>query len=459
MAQLTALDVKSILHETMSGHWALPALLAGAASEADMQPWLAGITNIYQDQVPEASESMYTAYEQEMYSKIPEFVDFWETLGRSHSHWLADAEADVLKLRTAGTPAQLREAAEKLVESAMGRVLSAPLMDNLRFNEDLSTRPEWYAPSATDARFAVAQWWSGAGDNPAPPAASQLWWGVTGAAERDCEEAIQWRDAQRAALGRRRALPQLLAGVLKSTPLPSDENAQLQGLLDDTWAPQRCPTESSSIGLPCEIGKALFSAGLAVHAAAAALLQSSDPSSSSELVQSACKLVNEAAEKVVRVCEMISASFSSGNAGGVLLPLGNDVCIALSGPVICEEAAWTAACLSSWISLTKTTSSLSESLMHDAFAAAAAKVYAALTIVDAHLVAVRDAPAAPAAAHALHEMEEKWQVGRLWGYEKGFNASKVLQGVLEEQAAVAGRLHTSVAKSMSFLKPWALSKP
>ena len=36
VAQLTALDVKSILHESMTGHWAIPALLGGASSEAEL---------------------------------------------------------------------------------------------------------------------------------------------------------------------------------------------------------------------------------------------------------------------------------------------------------------------------------------------------------------------------------------------------------------------------------------
>ena len=154
---------------------------------------------------------MYTAYEQEIYSKIPEFVDFWETLANSHSHWLAQAEIDAAKLRAAaaagGTPAQLHDAADAIVKASKERTPRVPSVDSLRFNEDLSTRPEWYCPSTADARLAVGSWWAQAESNPAAPAASQLWWGVTSAAERDCEQAKHWRIVQRAALERRRALP------------------------------------------------------------------------------------------------------------------------------------------------------------------------------------------------------------------------------------------------------------
>lgn len=36
-ASLSALDVKYILHDTLTGHWLLPALVGGAAEAADLR--------------------------------------------------------------------------------------------------------------------------------------------------------------------------------------------------------------------------------------------------------------------------------------------------------------------------------------------------------------------------------------------------------------------------------------
>ena len=248
-----------------------------------------------------------------------------------------------------------------------------------------------------------------------------------------------------------------MAGLLQSTPLLPEEVTTLQGLVDSAWAAERLPAEPS-IALPCEVNRILFSAGLAVHAATA-VLQSGDASAVENATQKACHLVDEAIEKVSEAFEVITTSFRASESG-TALPLDSSTGTALAGPLLTEESAWTAACISSWISLLKNvslpdTSSGAKPKLLDALAAAAVKVRSALTSIDAQLVAIRDTPAAPAATRTLDELEETWQVGRLWNYESEFKASKVLQEILEEQIAVVGRLHTAVAKSLGVLKPLA----
>jgi len=482
-AQLTALDVKSILHESITGHWALPTLLASASPESDFEKWLSGITNVHVDQVLEASESIFTAYEQGTYSKVPEFVDFWETLGKSHTRWSGAAEQNILKLQNSthnsssggsnktGTPgiAGLAAIAKEIVTKEPNGVESIrPQVDNLRFNEDLSTRPAWFPPAAIDTRLAIAFWWEerdGAGA--AMPAASEMWWGVTGAAERTLPQAEAWRQAQRHGLARRQALPQLLAGLLQPTLLKDEERNELLQLLNSVWAPEPCCPSSNSekFSSLLHVSKTLFSAGIAVHSAVNAATGAGVKGDPAAICEDTCTSLNQFKQQFLNCLTEISDCFKDGDRSMLSLPLPGNAGPPLLAAVLSEEALWSAACLPSWAKIIKssfpaTDSTLSDlkAELQDAIHSAANGVYSALLAVKEQLSARASSFSSPAvlATEILSKIESTWpQASKLWNYESNFNATNALEEVFSEQQAFVKRMNQLATQATTSLKQFA----
>ena len=486
IAQLTALDVKSILHESITGHWALPTLLASASPESDFEKWLSGISNVHVDQVIEASESIFTAYEQGTYSKVPEFVDFWETLGNSHTRWSGAAERNILKLQNSssssgsgsnnktGTPggAGLAAAAKEIVAKDPAGVESTrPHVDNLRFNEDLSTRPAWFPPAAVDTRLAIASWWeerSGAAAA-AMPAASEMWWGVPKAAERTHPEAEKWRNAQRHGLARRQALPQLLAGLLQPTLLKDDERDELSQLLLSLWAPESCCPSSSSSEIfsnLLNVSKSLFSAGIAVHCAVSAATGAGAGGDAAALCENSCTCLHRFEQQFLNCVTEISDYFKDGDRNMLSLPLPVNAGPALLAAVLSEEALWTAACLPTWAKLIKTSLNATDNTLgsdlktklQNSIHSAANSVYLALLAVKEQLSARASLSTPPAvlATEILSKIESTWPcVSKLWNYESNFNAKNALQEVFAEQQAVVKRMNQLATQATTSLKQFA----
>jgi N-terminal acetyltransferase B complex non-catalytic subunit len=479
-AQLTALDVKSILHESLTGHWALPTLLASASPEADFDTWLSGITNLHVDQILEASESIFTAYEQGTYSKVPEFVDFWETLGASHTRWSGAAEGNILKLKSGTSPSggssgnalALASIAKGIVETDSNSLSPRPQIDTIRFNEDLSTRPAWFPPAAVDTRLAIASWWAGSSGSTmahALPASSEMWWGVTGAAERRVPQAEQWRKAQRHGLARRQALPELLSGLLQPALLKNEKLASLSEVLNTAWVTKSYPETSSTVlTSPLEVSKTLFSAGVSLHQAINAANNSSteDVAVAEAVCEKSCSAVDQFSQQFSTSLKEICELLRNEDGKVSLLPFPGNAAPAVLAAMLSEEALWAAACLPTWAKLIKSSfiaanaaqnQHLKERLQNAVHSAGNA-VYSALLSLKEQLSATASATASPAAAadEILSQIGSLWpQASKLWSYESDFDAKKALGEVVAEQQAVMKRMLQLATQATTSLKQFA----
>ena len=481
--------MKSILHETLTGHWLIPFLLSGAAPAEEWQPWLSGIMNVHVDQIQDASESIFTAYEEGTYSKLPEFVDFWETLARSHTLAVAKGEETVATLITAAatTVDQLREAAQNCCccteeeAAATGSSSSSSSdLDVLRFNEDLSTRPSWFDPgNGANLRSFVLQWWENKARNGGDggvsstatattttatttaitTTASTVWWGVTFAGERQCPEAVQWRTALKNGLQQRRALPKLLAGLLQTKPLPVDKINALEQLLNEAWDEKR--TSPLSQQQPCMASKDLCVAGVMVLKAVSTTTTTlndddNDYDIRGQVLSVACTSLEKAEETI---CAALS--HSTMLLKGSILPLPGNSGIALAAALLTEEARWSAMCLSSWVKLVKECPSSSCSSLPAqakeqlliALSATVTEIFNHITALDDELAVIASVDVEAAVTGVLEELRVTWRAERLWEYEKNFDAKKVLKEMLTEQKTVVGRLHAAAIHALKIMKP------
>lgn len=94
-----------------------------------------------------------------------EFVEFKERLERSHALAVARSEQSLTKIRKAisrgFTPVQsaLQEASRAQAQSSSMGQASELSLDQLRFNEDLSTRPQWLPPCGGAVGGCLMNWW------------------------------------------------------------------------------------------------------------------------------------------------------------------------------------------------------------------------------------------------------------------------------------------------------------
>ena len=98
--------------------------------------------------------------------QVIEFVEFKERLKRSHALAVARSEQSLIKVRKAiprgFAPVQsaLREASEGDAQSSgMSEDSELLSLDQLRFNEDLSTRPPWLPPCEGPVGGSLMDWW------------------------------------------------------------------------------------------------------------------------------------------------------------------------------------------------------------------------------------------------------------------------------------------------------------
>ena len=98
--------------------------------------------------------------------QVLEFVEFKERLERSHALAVARSEQVLVEIRRAVPQgfaciqAALREACQILTQGSLLTQHSGALsLEQLRFNEDLSTRPAWLPPQAGPMGAALLGWW------------------------------------------------------------------------------------------------------------------------------------------------------------------------------------------------------------------------------------------------------------------------------------------------------------
>lgn len=98
--------------------------------------------------------------------QIIEFFDFKERLEQSHALAVARSEQSLVQIRRAvprgftDFQSALKEACQTLNTSSLLTQRSGlPSLEQLRFNEDLSTRPAWLPPQTGGVGPSLLGWW------------------------------------------------------------------------------------------------------------------------------------------------------------------------------------------------------------------------------------------------------------------------------------------------------------
>lgn len=98
--------------------------------------------------------------------QIIEFVDFKQRLEQSHALAVARSEQSLVQIRRAvcrgfaDFQSALKEACQNLNTSSLLTHRSGlPSLEQLRFNEDLSTRPAWLPPQTGGLGPSLLGWW------------------------------------------------------------------------------------------------------------------------------------------------------------------------------------------------------------------------------------------------------------------------------------------------------------
>ena len=148
IAQFARLDIKGVLHDSLTGHWLVPILSALCPTQDVYQKWFDGIVNLHTVQEMEARDALFTAYEQQTYSKVPEFVDFIKCLNQSSTFYLYKSEKGMLDLRNLC-----------ILGKKLGEDYTIPHVDDIIHNDDLTVRPFWYPPSDKGPLSELLAWW------------------------------------------------------------------------------------------------------------------------------------------------------------------------------------------------------------------------------------------------------------------------------------------------------------
>ena len=98
--------------------------------------------------------------------QIIEFVEFKERLERSHALAVARSEQRLIQIRRSvprghtDIQSALKEACKSLkATSLLTQHSGLPRLEQMRFNEDLSTRPAWLPPQRGPVMGSLLEWW------------------------------------------------------------------------------------------------------------------------------------------------------------------------------------------------------------------------------------------------------------------------------------------------------------
>lgn len=220
------LEVKNIQLDSIAGHLLTPTLLSlGGTGPLDRT--LRKTLALHSEHLAEASETMLLTFKQGTYTKSVEFVDFRERIENSHTRAAARAEHALASIRDASASVAkavpAAAAALTQLEEGVSLALSSPqpTLAALRFNEDLSIRPDWFGPeyiAAAGPRHALRKWWAGPRAAHVP---AKLPWRTLGSAE--FASMAPWREASKRALVVRWAQAAAISSFLSlsAVPLPA----------------------------------------------------------------------------------------------------------------------------------------------------------------------------------------------------------------------------------------------
>ncbi|RMZ52849.1 hypothetical protein APUTEX25_000968 [Auxenochlorella protothecoides] len=414
--QLEALGVKQILHDSMTAHWLLPALLdsgaiAAAGEALDTWVWLGSALPL----------------------QVAEFVSFKERLAASHALHVVRAEEAIRKLRLLASspvsPHTLVKAARHLEEQA------PPLPTRISFNEDLGTRPAWFPPGATSA------------SELGPALALRpcgLWWRAPSAASRaTCAEAQAWRSAQRAKLEWRRGLPRMLAAALDGAgPDAGSEDAEGDSGL---------PADPAGIGdgeYAHGIWEVLMPAARACWAALRCEAGTEAPK---------CAAAPPACAALSAVISWLQVRFSAwsdrlevAQQGLVNDPLLH-LSLAISGGharFVAEEALWAAHALKAWLAAAGGAQGASDGNLD-----MCADIQRALSCLREGLGSLREVLEALSLAAA--QLPDAYDLvgadAKLWGFAPGYDARLVHDTTVAEQRQGLEQLQAQAASVLRIL--------
>jgi tetratricopeptide (TPR) repeat protein len=219
--QFAALDIKGVLHDSLTGHWMLPIISCWCADTSQYQRWFGGIVNLHTVQEMEAREALFSAYEQETYTKVPEFVDFIDLLDRSATSYMHKSELEILRCREmclAGSCKGDDPYDEDQDDSEFS------MSTNLAHNDDLTVRPFWYPPTMHGSTFDVLSWWETFSKSHKWEGLSSSWWSYQYNASSVPSERTAWEVATDRHLLLRRQFPAILHAICGSSLNSEGEN-------------------------------------------------------------------------------------------------------------------------------------------------------------------------------------------------------------------------------------------
>lgn len=241
--EFEALDIKGVLHDSLTGHWLIPMLAAACPSKESYQKWFNGIDKLHTVQAQEARDALFTVYEEGTYSKVPEFVDFIKCLDNSSTLYVYRSEAAM----TACRKACLSGAAIEPIDTK-----NIPQVDEIVHNDDLTLRPAWYPPSLDGPLFEVHGWWEqlyAGNQRPSTPEGglSAAWWlrqyapTVSPSGQR-----AEWERNLNRQLALRLEFPGILASVCSGRQADAPEKVQADSI--SSWT--RSALEAVGIASP-----------------------------------------------------------------------------------------------------------------------------------------------------------------------------------------------------------------
>eukprot|EP00854_Cymbomonas_tetramitiformis_P001787 gene1787-2453_t len=169
-------QVKHIQLDTMPQH-ILPTLL-GCGDWEQALDLSRAMEHMHRSHSRDAADSLLLAYNHGTYTKVPEFVGFKERLHSSHLRAVARTEVEMMNLRKAfiqtGEPADMLEVLAGSCHALPQGDFTKDRMEQLQFNEDLSTHTTWHSPFPSSPMTGLCDWWNGI-LGAAPSAADPHW--------------------------------------------------------------------------------------------------------------------------------------------------------------------------------------------------------------------------------------------------------------------------------------------
>ena len=216
------LDVKNIQMDSMIHH-VLPIAEGGATPQVTFRVTRFA-DNLRDEARRDVPDGCVKAYENGIYTKALEFVDFHERLRASHSL----AAATVARVRAtlretscgggvtvretregkgqpvyAGVPGPVMGALDAAAKACQGLLTHTSGMANARYNEDLGTNPVWHPPHHGASALAVPDWWTVTSRADLPPGCAVAVAGAHDAGAGGAGASVAHRAGWRAAIRRR----------------------------------------------------------------------------------------------------------------------------------------------------------------------------------------------------------------------------------------------------------------